>query len=192
MVTERINVNMYIPYYTQYQSQTMAGGAFHVFLKGDREIHTDAVRAAIVQNLQQLGFDPNATVQVVSKAKKHKKPRMNITVEQAANPHTFKWRPSLRFVVVRMPEAGFTLTFSRNTLQVIQRADWTFAEPFPLFARDYLRKIDYPTVLNTLAKTNYQVRQWIVHHWTKIKDIDKKRLLVEKFHERRATPTQTG
>lgn len=190
MAKEQIRLDAYIPYYELYKTQAMYGGALQVFLRGDREVNTDAINVAIITNLQKLGLDPNERLLIEAKVRKGKFPRLSTVVEMAAHPHKFVWRPTLRFVIVRMPEAGFTLNFSRRVIQLWQRADWHIDDSFPIFVRKYLIKIEYAQALKGLAETNYQVRQWTLQQWKKIKDSSDKHFLREKYYEKTALTEQ--
>jgi len=183
---ERINLDAYVPFYEFRKSVDLAGGVLLVYLQGDREINTDAMKEAIIGNLWSFGFDPDEILSTFSKKRKRRSLRLRVVPEPIINPYTSEPRPSLRLVIVRMPETGFTLKFSRRAAQVVLHAGASIPDPLPVFIRRYIKKIDYPKVLKILAGKDISVYTWVVYHWEKIKGIDRNRRFQDHINARRS------
>ncbi|MHA1267550.1 MAG: hypothetical protein ACTSRS_20105 [Candidatus Helarchaeota archaeon] len=185
MPREQIDLDAYIPFYELYKSIKLEGGAVRMYLRGDRKINTDAIKEAIIGNLQFFRMDPDELLSTGSKKRKRRSPRLKVIPEPIVTPYASEPRPSLRWVIIRMPEAGFTLIFSRRAAQVILYAGWQILDPFLVFMRHYLRQIEYPKVLKALAGVDLSIRRWVIYHWRKIKQIDRLRLFRDKYYARR-------
>ncbi|MHA1342154.1 MAG: hypothetical protein ACTSRC_20415 [Candidatus Helarchaeota archaeon] len=185
MPQEQIVLDAYIPFYELYKSIKLEGGAVRVYLRGDREINTDAIKEAIIGNLQFFRMDPNELLSTGSKKWKRRSPRLKVIPETIMTPYVSEPRPSLQWVIIRMPEAGFTLLFSHRAAQVILYAGWQISDPFPVFIRQYLRQIEYPKVLKALAGVDLSIRRWVIYHWRKIKQIDRLCRFRDKYYARR-------
>ncbi|MHA1130295.1 MAG: hypothetical protein ACTSQI_14205 [Candidatus Helarchaeota archaeon] len=185
MPREQINLDAYIPFYEVYKSIDLEGGALRVYLRGDREINTDVIKEAIIGNLLSFRLDPDEILSTVSKKRKRRSLRLKVVPEPIINPFTSELRPSLRWVIVRMPEAGFTLIFSRRAAQVVLYAGSRIPDPFPVFIRYYIKQIEYSKVLKVLAGEDLSVRKWVIYHWKKIKEIDRIRRFRDHYYARR-------
>jgi hypothetical protein len=174
---ERINLNLYIPYY-RFDKEIKNNLTDEVLIKGDRDIHFKVLEIAIMRELEKIGIDPKQDA-VYDKPWRGNKKRKRIQVKMFHN------TPRVWYIVIRMPEAGFSFQFYRKTVKIFLDSNVELDDPYEIFVRDYLKQIEYPKVMEELFNSDLVVRNWVIEQYKKVKKAEQKRLTTQAHYAKR-------